>query len=42
MTIGSYSNDQRAAITWEQFQDMFRTRYVPRMERERLAQDFLH
>ena len=38
---GSYTDDQRAAVTWEQFRDMFRTRYVPRIERERLAQEFL-
>ena len=41
LTTGSYSDDQRAAITWEQFRDMFRTRYVPRVEQERLAQEFL-
>ena len=29
LTTGSYTDDQRAAVTWEQFQDMFCTRYVP-------------
>ena len=41
LTTGSYTDDQRAAVTWEQFRDMFRTRYVPRVEREWLAHEFL-
>ena len=41
LTTGSYSDAQRAAVTWDQFRDMFSTRYVPRVEQERLAQEFL-
>ncbi|CAH1445284.1 unnamed protein product [Lactuca virosa] len=41
LATGSYTDDQRAAVTWEQFRDMFRARYIPRVERERLAQEFL-
>ncbi|XP_023747807.1 uncharacterized protein LOC111896008 [Lactuca sativa] len=38
---GSYTDDQRAAVTWEQFRDMFRDRYIPRVEHDRLSQEFL-
>ena len=39
--MGSYSDAQRAAVSWDQFREMFNTRYVSRVERERLAQEFL-
>nr|KAJ0210028.1 hypothetical protein LSAT_V11C400157280 [Lactuca sativa] len=35
LTTGSYSDAQRATVTWDQFQEMFNTRYAPRVERER-------
>ena len=35
MTTGSYSDAQRAAVSWDQFREMFSTRYVPQVERER-------
>ena len=35
--IGSYTDDQRAEVTWEQFKDMFRARNILQVERERLA-----
>ncbi|XP_023750831.1 uncharacterized protein LOC111899182 [Lactuca sativa] len=41
LVTGSYTDDQRAAVTWDQFREMFRTCYIPRLERERLAQEFL-
>ena len=41
LTTGSYSDAQRAAISWDRFREMFSTRYVPQVERERLAQEFL-
>ena len=41
LTTGSYSDAQRAAVSWDQFREMFSTRYVSRVERERLAQEFL-
>ena len=41
LTLGSYLDAQRATISWDQFREMFSTRYVPRVERERLAQEFL-
>ena len=37
LMTGSYSDEQRAAVTWEKFRDMFRSRYIPRVEREQLA-----
>ena len=33
----SYSGEQHAAVTWDQFRDIFRTRYVPCVDQERLA-----
>ena len=39
--MGSYSDVQWVAVTWDQFWKMFCTRYVPRVERERLSQEFL-
>ena len=39
--MGSYSDAQRAAVSWDQFREMFSTRYVLRVERERLAHEFL-
>lgn len=42
LVTGSYTEEQRVAITWDQFRDMFSTRYVPRAERERLAHEFLY
>lgn len=41
LTTGSYSDAQRAAVSWYQFREMFINRYVPQDERERLAQEFL-
>ena len=41
LTTGSYTDDQRATVTWEQFRDIFCTRYIPWVERERLAHEFL-
>ena len=38
--MGSYSDEQRTAVTWDQFKEMFRTRYILRLERELLAQEF--
>lgn len=39
--IGLYSDDWRTAVTWDLFKEMLRTRYIPQVERERLAQEFL-
>ncbi|XP_042757760.2 uncharacterized protein LOC122197614 isoform X2 [Lactuca sativa] len=36
-----YSSEELAAMTWERFTAMFRDEYVPPVERERLAQEFL-
>ena len=41
LTTGSYFDAQRAAVSGDQFREMFSTRYVPRDERERLAREFL-
>lgn len=41
LVIGPYTPEQRTASRWEQFSDMFRTRYVPLVERDRLAQEYL-
>ena len=41
MTTGWYTDDQRAAVTWEQFRDIFRTLYIPQVEQELLSQEFL-
>ena len=35
LTTGSYSDAQRAAVSWDQFREMFSTHYVLRVERER-------
>lgn len=37
VTTGSYSDAQRAAVSWDQFREMFSTHYVLRVERERFA-----
>ena len=39
--MGSYTDDQRAEVTWAQFREMFRARYLLRVERERLAMELL-
>ncbi|XP_052621371.1 uncharacterized protein LOC122195016 [Lactuca sativa] len=36
-----YTPAELAAVTWERFTVMFRDEYVPQVERERLAQEFL-
>ena len=36
-----YFPAELAAVTWERFTAMFRDEYVPQVERERLAQEFL-
>ena len=36
-----YSPAELSAVTWERFTTMFRDEYVPQVERERLAQEFL-
>ena len=36
-----YSHAEQSAVTWEQFVENFREEYVPLVERERLAQEFL-
>ncbi|XP_052626743.1 uncharacterized protein LOC128133384 [Lactuca sativa] len=41
LMIGSYSDEHRAVVTWDQFWDIFHARYIPRVEREWLAQEFL-
>ena len=41
LTTRSFSDAQRAAVSWDQFREMFSTRYVPRDEKERLAREFL-
>ena len=41
LTTRSFSDAQRAAVSWDQFRGMFSTRYVPRDEKERLAREFL-
>lgn len=38
---GSYTSEQRTSFTWEQFYEMFRIRYLPLVERERLTQKYL-
>ena len=38
---GSYTHDQRVAITWEQLSEMFYLRHVPLVERESLALEYL-
>ena len=32
-----YMDDQRAAVTWEHFREMFRAYYIPQVEHERLS-----
>lgn len=39
--IGSYTIEQRTAVTWEQFSEKFHTGYVPMLERKILAQEYL-
>ena len=41
MTTRSFSDAQRAAVSWDQFRGMFSTRYVPRDEQEKLARKFV-
>ncbi|XP_023766423.1 uncharacterized protein LOC111914944 [Lactuca sativa] len=41
LATSSYSTEQRVVVTWEQFYEMFRSRYVSLVERERLAQEYL-
>ena len=41
LTTGSFSDAQRAAVSWDQFRGMFSTRYVPRDEQEKLARKFV-
>ena len=36
-----FSPAELATVTWERFTAMFRDEYVPPVERERLAQEFL-
>ena len=36
LVTGSYTPEERATITWEQFSEMFRMIYVPLVERYRL------
>ena len=38
---GSYTPEQRVVVPWEQFSEMFRMRYVPLVEKGRLAQEYL-
>ena len=38
---GSYFDEQSVMVTWKQFKNMFCARYIPRVEWERLAQEFL-
>ena len=38
---GSFSDDQRATVTWELFRDMFCCCYIPLVEREWLTHEFL-
>ena len=40
-TTAHYSPAELAAVTWERFTTMFRDEYVPSVERDRLAQEFL-
>lgn len=37
----SFSLVERGTVTWEQFWEIFRAKYVPLMEREQLAQEYL-
>ena len=37
----AYTSEQRATITWEQFSKTFCMRYVPLVDWERLAQEYL-
>jgi len=41
LTTRSFSDAQRAAVSWDQFRGMFSTRYVPRDEQEKLARKFV-
>ncbi|XP_023743859.1 uncharacterized protein LOC111892033 [Lactuca sativa] len=41
LVTSSYTPEQRASVSWEQFSDMFRSRYVPLVEWERVAQEYL-
>lgn len=36
-----FSRVEKDAMSWEQYTDMFRTKYVPQFEREHLAQEYL-
>lgn len=38
---GSYTPKHRTVVTWEQLSEMFRRRYVPMVERETLAQEYM-
>lgn len=41
MVTGVYSLAVKVAVTWEQFIEMLHTDYVPLVERERLAHEYL-
>lgn len=41
MVTGASSPVEKSAVTWEQFSEMLRTEYVPLVERDRLAQEYL-
>ena len=38
---GPYSDERRAALSWDQYTEMFHSRYIPWVEHEQLAQEFL-
>ena len=41
LATSSFSSKKRATVSWEQFSEMFYSRYVLLVERERLAQESL-
>ena len=41
LITGSYLDEQRGAVTWYRFWNMFGTRYVLQVERAMLAKEFL-
>ena len=41
LVTGAYTLEQRVMVSWEQFSEMFHARYVPLVERDMLAQEYL-
>ena len=41
LVVGAYSLAEKVAVTWDQFLEVFHIEYVPPVEREKLAQEYM-